>query len=69
MTGRALLEELDRALDVGRRVRYQPDADFDELELDEIDRVGRGLRALSYSCAEGARKMERIHRARVEVAT
>lgn len=66
MTGRALLERIPAELDAARQVRYEPEASFAELTLDEIDNAARWLRAASYSCTTGARKLEQIARTRRE---
>lgn len=59
-----LLLELDEGTVLARNVRYTPAAAFDEATGDELERIRRGLRALAYSAAEGARHVDRVVDAR-----
>lgn len=62
---RQLLDALGPALVPAREVRYlKPDA-FEDLTDSELERAARSLRAISYSCQEGAKLLEKIRRARV----
>lgn len=64
MTGRALLEALGPAVVEAREVRYLDDEAFADFTDDELGTCSRNLRALSYSCQEGAKKLEKILRHR-----
>ena len=62
--GRDRLEKLGPMLAPARELRDLPDEAFDDLDESELDVVARSLRALSYSCEVGARKVESILRRR-----
>lgn len=62
--GRDLLVALGPALVPAREVRYLPMTAFDDVTDDELETGARTLRALSYSCQEGAKLLEKILRAR-----
>lgn len=47
-----------------RELRYEPDSLFDDVPDAALAQATRWLRASSYSAAEGARKLDRILRAR-----
>jgi hypothetical protein len=60
VSGRSTIEAVSDAVRVARALRYEDPSTFDDLTPEELDVVARGLRAVSYSCIEGARKLERI---------
>jgi hypothetical protein len=62
--GRALIEQVSEAVKVARSLRYENPASFDDVTEDELETVIRGLKAVSYSCSEGARLLERVLRGR-----
>lgn len=62
--GRALLEALGPLLGPARSVRYENPDSFTDVTDDELERAARSLRAISYSCAEGARLLDRVRNAR-----
>lgn len=62
--GRALLDALGPLLEPVRRLRYENRTSFDDVTVEELERAERALKALSYSCAEGARFLERIRSSR-----
>ena len=60
MTGRELLEALGPILGPARQIRYEPDEIFDDVDVDDLERAARSLKAIAYSCTTGARKLESI---------
>lgn len=60
MTGREYLEALGPILKPAREIRYVPDETFDDVVEDDLEIVERHLRAIAYSCQQGAAKMRRI---------
>lgn len=64
MTGRDYLLEVSAAVEAARKLRYEPDELFDDLDEESLGIVARGLRAVSYSAEVGARKMEALARRR-----
>jgi hypothetical protein len=63
-SGREHLERLGPALVPAREIRYIRDEFFADVTDDELGKAAASLRALSHSCREGARKLERILRDR-----
>ena len=61
---RQLLDALGPALVPAREVRYLKPDSFADLTGDELERAARSLRALSYSCQQGATLLERTLRLR-----
>lgn len=59
-SGRDLLDALGPMLDPARAVRYQSPTSFDGVSVDELDAAARSLKAIAYSCQEGARLLERV---------
>jgi len=66
VTGRELLLAAGEALKPAREIRYLEDDAFDDVADGELEAGTRSLYALSYSCQQGAKKLERIRRARAE---
>jgi hypothetical protein len=64
VSGRAYLERLGEELVAARRLRHEPDALFDDVDDDDLERASRALRAIGYSATTGARKLEGIVRSR-----
>jgi len=64
VTGQALLAEAGRALHVARNLRYSKPETFDDVTSEDLDVAARHLRAISYSCQEGARLFDRIRAGR-----
>lgn len=62
--GRSLLENVAEAVKIARSLRYENPDTFDDVTTPELENVKSGLLAISYSCREGARKIERIIAAR-----
>lgn len=62
--GRSLLENVSEAVKIARSLRYENPLTFDDVTTPELENVKSGLRAIAYSCQEGARKIERIIAAR-----
>lgn len=62
--GRSLLENVAEAVKIARSLRYENPLTFDDVTTPELENVKSGLRAIAYSCQEGARKIERIIAAR-----
>jgi hypothetical protein len=60
----AVLNEIADEVEVLRELRFQPDERFEAIEDQALTNAARWLRAASYSALEGARKLERIVRAR-----
>lgn len=60
MTGRELLDELAGAVVLAREVRYLPDADFEDVTDDELEKAARNMKALAYSFETGAHKLRRV---------
>lgn len=58
--GRSLLENVAEAVKIARTLRYENPASFDDVTTQELENVKSGLRAIAYSCQEGARKIERV---------
>lgn len=58
--GRDLLDALGPALVPARQVRDTPEGDFDDVVDEDLERASRKLRALSYSCQQGAALLEKI---------
>lgn len=58
--GRSLLENVADAVKIVRTLRYENPATFDDVTTHELENVRAGLRAIAYSCQEGARKIDRI---------
>lgn len=58
--GRSLLENVAEAVKIARSLRYENPATFDDVTTPELENVRSGLRAIAYSCQEGARKIDRI---------
>lgn len=59
-SGRELLLAAGEALKPAREIRYRDDADFDDVTEEELEIAERSLRALSYSCQQGASTLLRI---------
>lgn len=64
MSGRAFLLEVSEAVKAAREIRYEPDESFDDLTVEELEIVARGLRAVSWSAQVGAHKLENLVRKR-----
>lgn len=62
--GRDLLEKLGAITAPAREIRHRPDEDFADVDADELTIAARNLRAIGYSCTEGARKLEWLARSR-----
>lgn len=63
---RKLLEDLGPILQPARKVRdLNRRKDFDDLETELVSRAARNLRAIAYSCTEGAKLLEAVIRDRV----
>lgn len=62
--GRSLLENVQEAVKIARSLRYENPDTFDDVTTPELENVRSGLRAIAYSCQEGARKIDRIIAAR-----
>lgn len=64
MSGRELLETVSEAVRTVRALRYENPETFDDVTPEELETVVRGLKAVAYSCSEGARHLTRILAAR-----
>lgn len=64
--GRDLLLAAGEALKPAREIRYLDDGALEDVTVDELGAGARTLYALSYSCQEGAKKLERIRRSRTQ---
>lgn len=60
MTGRELLEYLGPLLAPTREVRFRSAEDFADVTELELEQAARALRALGYSCREGARRLDAV---------
>ncbi len=60
MTGRELLEYLGPVLAPTREIRFRSADDFADVTDVELEQAARALRALGYSCTEGARKLDAV---------
>lgn len=63
-TARDLLLAAGEALKPAREIRYLKPGAFDDVTGDELEAGIRNLRALSYSCQQGATALERELRVR-----
>jgi hypothetical protein len=68
LQGRALLEALGPLLEPARALRYENPSTFADVTDDDLERAARSLKALSYSCAQGARLLERVVGARRSIS-
>lgn len=59
-----MLEQVAGAVRVCRSLRYENPASFDDVTSEELEVVARGLRAIAYSCSEGARMLDRVREGR-----
>lgn len=66
--GRPLLEYLGPLLEPARSLRYENPSTFVDVTDDELERAERALKAISYSCQQGARLLARVREARNRVA-
>lgn len=67
-SGRELLENVADAVKIARNLRYEKVGAFDDVTTPELENVRSGLHAISYSCKEGARKIDRVLAARAASA-
>lgn len=63
-SGRELLESVSDAVKIARALRFEDPETFDDVTPAELETVARGLRAVAYSCHEGARLLDRVAKAR-----
>lgn len=68
MTGREYVLALSEAVKAARELRHEPDETFDDLTVEELGIVARGLHAVSYSAQVGSRKLERLAAKRAEAS-
>lgn len=59
-TGHELVEHVSEVVAIVRQLRYENPSTFDDVTPAELETVARGLRAVAYSCQEGARLLDRI---------
>lgn len=64
VSGRVHLLGAGAALKPAREIRYLPAEAFDDVTDEELEAGARSLYALSYSCQQGAKALERISRKR-----
>ena len=60
MTGKEFLLAVSEAVRPAREIRHQPDEVFDDLSVEELSIVERGLRALEYSVHSGAARIAKL---------
>jgi hypothetical protein len=68
VSGKAYLDELGPAVAKAREIRYMDPEVFNDCTLVELDQAARALRAVSYSCRQGAIVLERARRQRQEAS-
>lgn len=64
MTGRELLEHLGPLLAPTREIRFRTAEDFVDVTDVELEQAARALRALGYSCNQGAAKLDAVRAGR-----
>lgn len=69
MTGRELLEHLGPLLAPTREIRFRTADDFADVTALELEQASRALRALGYSCHQGARRLKVILADRCVICT